>query len=58
MTDRKGREAGLATRLRRRLRERRAGRGRELGRHALHGAAYQAGSGIVTVLILWIESRR
>ncbi|CAM5321712.1 hypothetical protein SCHAM137S_01998 [Streptomyces chartreusis] len=58
MKDRKGNEAGAATRLRRRLRERRAGRVRDIGHHALRGAAYQAGSGIITVLILWIESRR
>lgn len=30
----------------------------DLKKEALRGAAYQAGSGVVTVLILWMESRR
>lgn len=29
----------------------------DLNNEALRGAAYQAGSGVVTVLILWMESR-
>ncbi len=30
----------------------------DLNNEALRGAAYRAGSGVVTVLILWMESRR
>ncbi|WP_326735364.1 hypothetical protein [Streptomyces sp. NBC_01022] len=30
----------------------------DLGYEALRGAAYQAGSGLVTVLVLWMSTRR
>lgn len=30
----------------------------DLGYEALRGAAYQAGSGLVTVLVIWMSARR
>lgn len=38
--------------------KRRGHRSFDLGYEALRGAAYQAGSGLVTVLVLWMSTRR